>query len=75
MAFKCDICGKGPRAGNRIIRHGLEKKKGGIGLHTTGITARRFLPNLQTVRCREGGTVLTKRVCPGCLKAGKIVKA
>ena len=43
--------------------------------HTTGITARRFLPNLQTVRCREGGTVLTKRVCTGCLKAGKIVKA
>ena len=75
MAFKCDICGKGPRAGNRIIRHGLEKKKGGIGLHTTGITKRRFLPNLQKVRCRENGTVSTKLVCTGCLKAGKITKA
>ncbi len=75
MAFKCDICGKGPRSGNRIIRHGLEKKKGGIGLHTTGITGRRFLPNLQTVRVRKGGTVSTKRVCTGCLKAGKVVKA
>ena len=28
--------------------------EGGIGLHTTGITKRRFLPNLQTVRTTDG---------------------
>ena len=37
MARVCDICGKGPRTGNRIVRHGLAKYKGGIGMHTTGI--------------------------------------
>jgi len=75
MANVCDICGKGPMTGNRIIRHGLEKKKGGIGLHTTGITRRRFLPNLQRVRVRENGGVRRKRVCASCIKSGKIVKA
>ena len=47
MSRVCDVCGKGPMSGSRIVRHGLEKAKGGIGLHTTGISKRRFLPNLQ----------------------------
>ena len=75
MSIVCDICGKGVRAGNRIIRHGLEKKKGGIGLHTTAVTRRRFLPNLQKVRVMENGGVKSRRVCTSCIKAGKIVKA
>ncbi len=75
MANICDICGKGPMTGNRIIRHGLEKKKGGIGLHTTGITRRRFLPNLQRLRIVEQGRARTCNVCMSCLKRGKVVKA
>lgn len=75
MATVCDICGKGPSTGSRIVRHGLEKKKGGIGLHTTAVTRRRFLPNLQRVRVRINGGVATQRVCTACIKAGKIVKA
>lgn len=75
MAKACDICGKGPHTGNRIVRHGLAKKKGGIGLHTTGVTPRRFLPNLQRIRVRENGGVRTRRVCASCIKAGKVVKA
>lgn len=75
MAKMCEICGKTPRSGNRIIRRGLPKKKGGVGLHTTGVTPRRFLPNLQTVRVRRGGGVVRMRVCTSCIKAGRIVKA
>ncbi len=75
MSFKCEICGKGIVRGNRIVRRGLQKKKGGVGLHTTGITPRWFKPNLQRVRARIGGGVRTIRVCTGCLKAGKVVKA
>jgi hypothetical protein len=33
MSKECEICGKGVRAGRTIVRHGLQKKKGGIGLH------------------------------------------
>ncbi len=75
MARTCEICGKGPMTGNRIIRKGLPKKKGGIGLHTTGITRRRFLPNLQKVKVRYEGSIRSRMVCASCLKSGKVVKA
>ncbi|MDD4736989.1 MAG: 50S ribosomal protein L28 [Kiritimatiellae bacterium] len=75
MSRVCEICGKGPMTGNKIIRHGLRKSKGGIGLHTTGITRRRFLPNLQKIRVIENGGVTRKRICTSCLKAGKVTKA
>lgn len=75
MARVCEICGKGPRTGNTIVRHGLAKYKGGIGMHTTGINKRRYLPNLQRVRVQEGGTSTRRMVCAACIKAGKIVKA
>ncbi|NLG34714.1 MAG: 50S ribosomal protein L28 [Lentisphaerae bacterium] len=75
MASKCEICGKGASVGSRIIRHGLEKKKGGIGLHTTAVTKRTFKPNLQKMRAKVGGGVKTLTVCTSCLKAGKVIKA
>lgn len=75
MSMICEICGKGPRTGNKIVRRGLEKRKGGIGLHTTGVTRRRYLPNIQKIRVREKGGVRTRRVCAACIKRGKITKA
>ena len=75
MARVCDICDKGPRTGNKIVRRGLAKKKGGIGLNTTGVTRRRFLPNLQSVRVRINGGVKRMSVCTSCIKSGKIEKA
>jgi len=76
MSRVCDICGKGPMSGSTIVRHGLAKYKGGIGLHTTGITKRRFLPNLQNVRAKASdGTVGRMKVCASCIKQGKVVKA
>ena len=75
MSRRCDICGKGMRTGNSIVRHGMPKAKGGIGLHTTGISRRRFLPNLQKIRVREKGGVVVRKVCATCIKSGKITKA
>jgi large subunit ribosomal protein L28 len=76
MARVCEVCGKKPVSGNTIVRHGIPKKKGGIGLHTTGISARRFLPNLQRVRVRDAsGEVKHMRICARCLRAGKVQKA
>lgn len=75
MSRVCEVCGKGPRTGNRIVRHGLAKYKGGIGLHTTGITKRRFLPNLRVVRAKAAnGTISRVKVCAACIKQDKIVK-
>jgi len=75
MSKICYICGKKPAAGRTIKRRGLAKKKGGVGKKITGITIRRFLPNLLFVRAVIAGQVKRIRVCTKCLKAGKIVKA
>lgn len=71
----CELCGKRPITGNSIERKGLAKKKGGIGKKVTGITKRRFLPNLQKIRAVVNGGVKRINVCTSCLQAGKVTKA
>jgi large subunit ribosomal protein L28 len=46
MARICQVTGKKPSTGRKYAIRGIAKKKKGIGLKTTGITRRRFLPNL-----------------------------
>ncbi|MBU0679158.1 MAG: 50S ribosomal protein L28 [Verrucomicrobia bacterium] len=59
-------------SGNRITRKGLPKKKGGIGLNTTGIARRTFKTNMQRKKIRfSDGTVRTMWVRVKDLKAGK----
>ncbi|KXU37004.1 50S ribosomal protein L28 [Cephaloticoccus primus] len=76
MARICAITGKRPTKGSIIHRKGIAKKSGGIGTHITGITARKFRPNLQRIRVKlpNGGT---KRmlVSVKALKAGLVQKA
>ncbi len=76
MAFVCEYSGKKPIVGNSIIRRGKAKKKGGIGQNVTGITKRRWKPNLQKIRViDENGRVRRIRVCARYIRAGKFVKA
>jgi large subunit ribosomal protein L28 len=63
MARKCDICGKGPMFGNTIS-------------HAHNVSKRVFYPNVHKMRVLEiDGSVVRKRVCTKCLKAGKVQKA
>ena len=62
MAFKCDVCGKGPLTGNQVS-------------HANNKTKKRSLPNLQRVRALVNGSHRHIRVCTRCLKAGKVTKA
>ena len=75
MARICEICGKRPSAGRTISRRGLAKKKGGVGQRITGISKRRFLPNLRMVKTILDGKTKRIKVCAKCLKAGKVKKA
>lgn len=50
MSCKCSITNSVPVRGSKIHRRGLAKKKGGIGMHITAVTARYFTPNLKTKR-------------------------
>jgi large subunit ribosomal protein L28 len=75
MARVCDYCEKRTETGYQLARRGLPKKKGGIGLHTTGINRRRFLPNLHKVRVSENGGTVRRTVCATCIKSGRVKKA
>ena len=50
MSKQCDLTGKKPQRGNSYALRGIAKKKKGIGLKVTGITKRRFRPNLHKKR-------------------------
>ncbi|MDD5439726.1 MAG: 50S ribosomal protein L28 [Candidatus Omnitrophica bacterium] len=75
MSRVCFICGKRTETGRTITRRGKAKRYGGVGEKITGITNRRFMPNLQPVKTVIDGKNKKVRVCVKCLKAGKVVKA
>jgi len=76
MARECAITGKKTISGRSIVRKGLAKKKGGIGLHVTSATKRTFKPNLQRVRIKdENGTVKRVWVSAKAIRSGKVQKA
>ena len=71
MSRVCQVTGKRTRFGNKISRRGLPKKKGGIGLKTTGITKRRYRVNLQKVRVLlPDGTVKRMRIAASVIRNG-----
>ncbi len=73
---KCAVTGKETVSGRRIVRKGLAKKKGGIGLHVTSATKRKFKPNLQRIRVRdENGTVKRVWVSAKAIRSGEVTKA
>ena len=76
MAWRCEYSGKRPQKGRKVVRRGKAKREGGIGQNVTGITRRRWKPNLQTIRIvDENGSVRKVRVCARYIKAGKFQKA
>lgn len=76
MARVCEVCGKRTEVGNAVETRGKAKYLGGVGTKVTGITRRRFKPNLQTVKVTtENGTHKTKRICTRCLRNGSVRKA
>jgi large subunit ribosomal protein L28 len=75
MPRQCKTCGKRVTYGNSISRRGIAKYKGGIGLNTTGISRRRYKPNLQKLRVlTANGSIERQRICAKCMRSGKIKK-
>ena len=75
MAKSCAICEKTSASGNKYKRRGMIRRKGGAGSKIVGKTLRTFLPNLQSVKTKIGGTITKILVCTKCLKANKVVRA
>ena len=75
MARQCEVCGKGAQMGNQVTIRGKQKYLGGVGTKITGITRRKFRPNLQRVKVSTPeGTHKAMNVCTQCLRSGSVTK-
>ena len=75
MSNVCEVCGKKKAYGARIIRRGLAKKQGGIGMHVVKVSPRTFEPNIQSVRVEENGSTKRMKVCTACIRSDRVKKA
>jgi large subunit ribosomal protein L28 len=76
MARECEVCGKKPMSGQQIETRGVAKYLGGVGTKVTGITKRKFRPNLKSVKVSTAsGEIKRMRVCTQCIRSGRINKA
>ena len=74
MSRVCEICGKRTHAGRSLARRGKAKYLGGVGIKTTGVTKRKFKPNIQRVRALVNGEVRRIKICTACIRSGRLVK-
>jgi large subunit ribosomal protein L28 len=74
MPRVCHFTGKKTSFGKQITHRGKAKYLGGVGTKVTGITARKFKPNIQTVRAVINGKICRIKVSAKAIKMGKIVK-
>ena len=74
MSRVCYFTGKRTRAGRSIARRGKAKYLGGVGRKITGITKRKFKPNIQKVRAVVDGKVRRIRVSAKAIRTGLVQK-
>lgn len=74
MSRACPFTGKKTIFGNAVSRRGKAKYLGGVGRKTTGISRRKFKPNIQKVRAVINGKVCRIRMSTKAIRMGKLVK-
>jgi len=74
MSRVCYFTGKRTRAGRSISRRGKAKYLGGVGRKVTGVTKRKFKPNIQRVRALVDGKVVRIKVSAKAIRNGMVVK-
>ena len=74
MPFECHFTGKKTKFGKKRTWHGQAITKGGFGLKPTGITRRRFRPNLKTLTAVVDGVPQRIKVSTRAIKSGLVIK-
>ena len=74
MSRECYFTGKRTTFGRSISRRGKAKHLGGVGKKVTGITKRKFKPNIQKVRALIDGKVCRIKVSAKAIKMGLVQK-
>lgn len=74
MGFQCELTGKKTTRGNKRAWRGQAVAKGGFGLKPTGITRRKFRPNLQKVTAVIDGQPTIIMASTKAIKQGLVIK-
>jgi len=74
MPRRCSFTGKKTTIGRQKTIRGKAKYLGGVGTKITGVSKRKFKPNLQKVRAVVDGRVVRIQVSAKALRNGLVVK-
>ena len=74
MPRVCYFTGKKTSSGRSYTHRGKAKYLGGVGTKVTGITKRKFRPNIQRVRALVNGRVCRIKVSTKAIRMGLVIK-
>ncbi|MEM1013603.1 MAG: 50S ribosomal protein L28 [Planctomycetota bacterium] len=74
MPYQCHFTGKKTKIGRSKTLRGKAKYLGGVGTKITGVTKRKFKPNLQKVRAVVDGRVVRVYASAKAIRNGDVVK-
>ncbi len=73
MGRQCEVSGKKTSFGNHVTTRGKAKYLGGVGKKTTGISRRKFRPNLQRIHVwLPNGTTRYVQVATSVIRSGML---
>jgi large subunit ribosomal protein L28 len=74
MPRVCYFTGKKTSFGKRVTHRGKAKYLGGVGTKITGISRRKFKPNIQKVRAVVNGRIVRIKVSTKAIRNGLVTK-
>ncbi len=74
MPYVCHFTGKKSSFGKQRTWRGQAVKRGGFGLKPTGITRRKFRPNLKRLTAMIDGVPTRIKVSTNAIKSGLVIK-
>ena len=74
MPYECHFTGKKTSFGKKRVYRGQKISKGGFGLKPTGITRRKFRPNLQNVTALVDGKPTRVKASTKAIRTGLVIK-
>jgi large subunit ribosomal protein L28 len=73
MGRQCEVSGKKTSFGNHITTRGKAKYLGGVGTKCTGVSRRKFKPNLQRIHVwLPNGKTVHVRVATSVIRSGML---
>ena len=74
MPRVCHFTGKKTSFGHKVTHRGKAKYLGGVGTKITGVSSRKFRPNIQKVRAVIDGQIVRIKVSAKAIRMGLVVK-